>query len=234
MKGVFCIIILAMALYSCSSTSDNMDCTKSDIDTVKVSEVDTFILGNRLVHVERIDSAAFGSETNANIASTNSYSLNNGLVRKNGDSLVFLCEKRIAILVNDTSDSDRASRYDYIGYMPDIGKFLIHGAFYEWFSYLLIDRITADTTYVHSIPKVSPDKRTFVSGNADLLAELDFNGIEWHKNVNKPTLIGVRALSKWGPSEIKWVDNSTLLVEGFELDTSLIRERKVYLKLRIE
>lgn len=225
------ILLTTLIAISCNTDKQNDVTDQREL----ISELDTFKIGNKLIHVLKIDSNEFGQEQPAKIDSNDIFNINsNGLVRQNGDSLIFRSDQRTAILVNDTSNSERASRYNYIGYMPEIKQFLVHGAFYEWFSYLLIDRMTADTTYVSSIPIISPDKKTFVAGNVDLLAQMDFNGIEFYGNTNKPNKIGERSLNKWGPNKIKWLDNSTLLIEGFELDSSLIKERRIYLKLRIE
>lgn len=120
----------------------------------------------------------------------------------------------------------------YRGLLPDLNKYLIYATYYEWYNYVLIDRVSGDTTITAGLPIISPDKKTFICGNCDLVAGFTFNGIELYTNKNKPELVAIRELTKWGPTSIKWLDNSSLIVECNISDTTNANlERQDFLKL---
>jgi hypothetical protein len=210
----------------------------TDNNNIPKPEQDTFYLGNILVHLEKIQKTDFDKVSENPVDTANEALLlrrDSSLVSRSGDTLFFMTGRGKVTLLNIESEGDNYSNYLYKGYLKDMNQFLVYGAFYEWFNYQLIDRITGDTTALSGEPVLSPDKKRFISGNSDLMAGFTFNGIELYKSTHKPELIGARALGKWGPNIIKWLDNRTLVIECNVSDTTLENmERLDYFKLTLD
>ncbi len=165
------------------------------------------------------------------------------LVKRKGDTLFFTVSdnKKITLINvpeitispnNDTSINDvNYAQYSYLGFNKDIEAYLVYGSFYEWVNFLLIDKRTGDTTVTCQEPTISPNKEYFICGNSSLSYDENFNGLEFYKNSHKPILISSRYLEKWGPAEIKWLDNNSLLIKCDVLDSSGTNFQEQYLKL---
>jgi hypothetical protein len=141
----------------------------------------------------------------------------------------------MATLINSTEeeegDDEKYVTYQYRGYSKEVNQFVVYGAFYEWYDYLLIDGVTGDTTDLCGIPIVSPGKKQLISGNADLDAGYTFNGIELYDDSHPPNILASRELTKWGPKIIKWKDDNTLYIEASVLDST--GEKTDYFKLTL-
>ena len=228
---IVCYIFLVTILFSCNQ-SQNTD--KTAIEDTK-SELDTFYLGDKLVHVTKVEKSTFDKLPEFVLKSDESHYLlkDSSVVKRNIDTLFFeIADNKKVTLVNDNSDNDTYANYSYRGLLPDLNKYLIYATYYEWYNYVLIDRVSGDTTITAGLPIISPDKKTFICGNCDLVAGFTFNGIELYTNKNKPELVAIRELTKWGPTSIKWLDNSSLIVECNISDTTNANlERQDFLKL---
>lgn len=224
-------IFLVTILVGCNQ-SQNTD--KTTIEDTK-SELDTFYLGNKLVHVTKVEKSTFDKLPEFALKSNESEYLlkDSSTVKRTGDTLFFkISDNKKVTLINNNSDNDTYVNYSYGGLISDLNKYLIYATYYEWNNYLLIDPVSGDTTITAGLPIVSPDKKTFICGNCDLLAGFTFNGIELYSNINKPELLSARELTKWGPTNIKWLDNSSLIVECNISDTTNANlQRQEFLKL---
>lgn len=183
----------------------------------KVPGTDTFHLCNTVVHVDTISGAEFGDVAAVNAFNdTNElqYLLPDGaLVRRHVDTLAFSIDGGgTAFIINETSDTDNASKYLYKGYDKVLNKYVVQGFFYEWWCHLLIDKAKGDTTIVCGAPVTSPDGKYFICGNSDIEAGFTFNGLELYENTSPPKLVCARETPYWGPSQIKWHDNKTLFI----------------------
>lgn len=222
-------------IISCSEKKQD----KPEIEKGPVSETDTFYLGDKLVQVEKatkaefdkLDSIVFDTSEVQNLLADSSS------VKRKGDTLFFSISnnRKVTLVNNYADDDDTYVSYSYLGFMKDIDQFLVFGVYYEWYNYLLIDKQTGDTTITCGDPVVSPNKKYFICGNADLEARFTFNGFELYENTHKPKLVNSRELGKWGPEMIKWLDNETMLARCSISDTAaknLIRTD--YFKLKIK
>lgn len=160
------------------------------------------------------------------------------LVKRSGDTLTFKIAngKKVTLADNKNTDGDEYADYDYMGYLTDIKHFVVFGAFYEWYNYLLISEKTGDTILLRGEPVLSPDKKLLVSGNLDLVAGFTENGFELYSVENATLkLIGKKELSSWGPQELKWKNNTELWVERSVMDSvTAAHEYTDYARLLIE
>ena len=223
-------------LFSCSHSGSEKNTGKKD--SLR-SEIDTFYVGKKLFTVEPSSKEEFDKlpETLVDTAESHNLLKDSGHVKRTGDSLVFtLNGSGRVVLKNEITDDDSYVRYTYCGSIPEIGKWLVYGAYYEWYNYLLIDQSTGDTTEVIGEPLVSPDRKHFVCANSDLFAGFTYNGIELFENEQGRTkLIGSREIGAWGPDRIRWLDNSTMLVEQSRIDTTAQNMEAIrYIRLKMD
>lgn len=247
LKIVFAILI-GLIMISCNTLN------LKKASPVLVSELDTFYLGDKLIHVEKILKSDFDNlRTNGSIFNgTKLDSLrahylmkDSSIVKEVGDTLFLAVanNKKVALtnipLIavsadNDTSIEDYYERYWYQGFNEDIEKYVVYVLLYETSHFLLIDKKTGDKSTFYNEPMISPNKEYFICGASNLRDEHDedFNGLQLYKNASKIVLTASRQLKKWGPTEIKWLGNSSLLVKCDVLDSSQYNNvKEEYFKL---
>lgn len=230
MKRIISITLSLIVLFA--------SCKEPTTTDSKAAGNDTFHLCNTVVYIDTISEAEFGATTSVNtFYDTNEiqYLLpDTGRVRRHFDTLAFSIDNgRTVFMINDTSDSENASKYLYTGHDKVLNKYVVQGFFYEWWSHFLIDKSKGDTTIVCGAPVASPDGRYFICGNSDIDAGFTFNGLELYENTSPPKLVCAREIPYWGPSQIKWHDNKTLFIHADMLDTSGQRLRPRFLRLRL-
>ena len=137
------------------------------------------------------------------------------LISRSGDSLIIKTVNGGNVyLVTKQSDNDDLAIYDFIQDMPDINQWLVLGSYWESYGYLLIDKTSGETTHLYGMPVVSPDKKHIIAFNQDLQAGFTFNGLQLLEMQNgKPVLIGEKELYYWGPDNVSWKNDHTLLVQ---------------------
>jgi hypothetical protein len=233
----FFIFCLACLFAGCSQSPN----PEEQVRIGALPEIDTFYFGNRLVHVKKSDKNTFDKlpgfteNWNAHKEEKNKLKKDAKWVYRNSDTLFFnIAGNKKVTLVNSSNNlSDNTVVYHYVGVIPELNKYLIFAALWEGFNYVLIDKETGDTTITIGFPVASPDKKYFVCGNCDLIAGYTFNGIELYTNENKPKQLASRELKNWGINNIRWLDNSSLIVSASFFDTASVNyQRTEYLKLR--
>ena len=215
------------------------DAKQANRPAAPAAAVDTFWLCDKLVQIDSIKRSEFDEIRIApDLDSSEEIYLlrDSAFVKRHGDSLIFTAGGKEIVLINNHSDtSDATADHNYRGFNRDLGKYIVYSVYWEWYNYMLIDKGSGDTTVICGEPVLSPDKKFFICGNADLLAQFTFNGFELYENLPKPKLICQRELMKWGPQEIKWIAKNTLLVKATVADTTIQDlERPAYYKLSIK
>jgi hypothetical protein len=245
MKNIATIVTVIITLLFAGCKPDkkmqNQEITFTAPEKALISELDTFYLGNELVHVEKINKSDFeavASNTIIDTSEVKSLMLDSITVKRHGDTLVIKTNAKEVKLVNNNNDEDDTDlyiTYKYYGYIKDADKYLIHCWYYEGHDYKMIDRKTGSITDTWGVPLVSPNGKLFMTGNTDLVASYTYNGIQLFENTHKPKLIAQRELQTWGPDEIRWLDNKTLLVKASMAETATESEQHPeYYKLRLE
>jgi hypothetical protein len=223
----FFTLTFATALSSCTNTEKPNG--TSEVIPVKdslVSELDTFYIGKNLFTVTSATKEDFDKipePLRCDTSEKNNLFKDSAFVIRLGGTLILNCKDKETIVFknNPKEGYEEYADYTYLGKVPEINQYLILGSFHESFSYLLVNPLSGDTTFICGEPVFSPDKKYFICGNTDLIAAFVVNGFDLYEiNDKKIKLVGRRELNKWGPEKIKWVDNSSLLVERSVLDTT--------------
>ncbi|HXB39586.1 MAG TPA: hypothetical protein VNZ49_03535 [Bacteroidia bacterium] len=222
----FCLLLIASL--SCCTNAEKPKET-SDVSLKKdslVSELDTFYIGQKLFTVfpaSKEDFDKIPEPVRCDTSEKNNLFKDSAFVTRLGGTLILNCKDKETIVFknNPKEGYEEYADYTYLGKIPDINQYLILGSFHESFSYLLVNPLSGDTTFICGEPVFSPDKKYFICGNTDLIAAFVINGFDLYEiNGKKIKLVGRRELSKWGPEKIKWIDNSSLLIERSVLDTT--------------
>ncbi len=223
-RTILFTVLIGLIIIGCSEPASK------NSSKVLLSELDTFYIGNKLVNVEKVSKSDF-DKLAAAVFVLESDSLekihlraDSSFVKRNGDTLFLkISNGRINKFIN-THDSSNKSEPDesyehflYLGFRDDIGQCIVNFSGYEEYGYYLIDKKTGDETLMSTEPIVSPDKKCFINS----YSTENFNGLELYKNTHKPELVGTRELTQWQPLEIKWFNNSSLLVKASFPDTAM-------------
>jgi len=221
MKTITVLILLIVLLFiSCN----NIDPKENSV--ILISELDTFYLGDKLIYVKKATKSDFDKlptqilEYDYEKLDSNNLIKDSSVVKRKGDTLFFtISDNKIDTLIGgNRSDGDFYDKYFYLGYISDIGQYLAYFIGNEEECKMLIDSKTGDITIIDDEPVVSPNKKYFIS-RIELEIGGDYCGFDLYKNSHKPKLVGSRELKKWCPSEIKWYNDSTLLLKVSILDS---------------
>lgn len=202
-----------------------------------VNAKDTVTIGDRLFYFRDVAQSEFDAipalvpDTSeaANIATAA------GKVVRSGDSLIMqLGNGGQKVLVQNHHDGDDYAQFTFQGYMPEIQRWLVLNIGYEWFSYELISTHTGESISTIGIPRFSPDKKYFLTSNADLVAEFTTNGFELYQ-ITKDGAVAAQNYfpEKWGPVDIRWKDANTLYGEIKEVNEQM-EETTRYVKFTLQ
>lgn len=212
------------------------DITELTQDTIHIEEAplpgrvqpnsDTFSVGNKRFSVQPLQKASFEIQKTPAYDSTENSLLarDQAQVRRMGDSLIFtLSNGQTTALVNNTKDADdHYCIFFYAGYLKDIHQYLVSGSYYESNDYVLINADNGEITHVWGVPAVSPDHQHIVCASIDLIAGFNNNGFQlFSLHDNRLIPEGDVLFDKWGPGQMKWLDNKTIEAEYVMLDEDM-------------
>lgn len=229
--------VIILVLFRCSN-SDKIDKKINTNDSLKVSKLDTFYVGEILFKVESINAENFNKSNDNTMPFDTSETVNiqrdSNWVKRMGDTLKLLTDNGEISIVNTPPDNDGFSNYEYLYYDSRINKYVIAGSYWESYDYVLVDKLTGIKVTTIGLPSVSPNRKYIFTGNCDLVAGFTLNGIELYKSSTKEH-IGTKELSSWGPLNYKWINDSTIYAKVSISDTSSSTlERPGYLKLTMQ
>lgn len=138
------------------------------------------------------------------------------------------------VLSDVLQEGDPWVLHRYRGPVPALGAHLVERSFYEGGGYLLVYPGGAPV-FVAGPPLVSPDSTRFVTWQQDLVAEYDPNVIQvWRRTPAAARLELAIASEDWGPSEVRWLDATTVaFVQNFPAeDVERPAQRAARLMLR--
>jgi hypothetical protein len=192
--------------------------------------IDTIEIGSKRFFIYDMDTSPFDADPEVESDSAEFKLLTgndgNGHVKRKGNNLIITTDngKRVVLTDkdDDAEDGDSYAEYTYTGYLPDIKQYGIMATYYESMDFLLVNQLTGETIHTWGAPIISPDKKYFVCASYDLEAAFLENGLQLFSYANgKITPVGEIELEKWGPGQIKWQDNNTLIVEHITLDSTM-------------
>ena len=104
-------------------------------------------------------------------------------------------------------------------YFEDIDYILLFVQRYEGNSYMLINRKNGHKRYINGHPYFSPSKKSFVTGEVDLLSGYNINGLYYYeiKSDTIEEMFEIR-ISNWGPENIKWVTKNSISIKQTFVD----------------
>lgn len=202
-------------------------------------DADTVTIGGRLFSWSAIDKSEFDAipEMQPDTSEAVNISRAPGRVARSGDSLIFSLENGgQKVLLNNPEDNDNMALYTFLGFMPELQHWVVFNSGYEWSSYELINARNGEQISTLGIPQLSPDKKYFITANADLVAQFNTNGFELFEN-RKEGLVPIQHYmpETWGPIKIKWKNADTFYAEISEVNKQMeetIRHVKFSLSLK--
>lgn len=149
--------------------------------------------------------------------------ISNQLVQRSGSVLrLRLSNGRTVELIDvnldpKESNADQVAKYEFVEYVESIRHFLVLATYYEGFAYLLIDGATGKKHTIDAEPIFSPKNSRFVT--VSLCDAYCTRGIKvWaHAKAGIKEEVWLHPTDfapgeSWGTAEVRWVDESTLLV----------------------
>jgi len=206
--------------------------------TETIATSDSLVIGNKIYEMETISEKAYlAIQTDEEDTSEKrNIKLDANMVHRNGDTL-FLKKTDgtyVQLINNYAEDDDSFATYSYRYYLDDLSYFVVFAGFWEWYNYFIINQTTGKITCAIGHPIVSPDLKSIMTCNEDLLAGFTFNGFELYA-VEKDSLrlIETKELEAWGPANMKWIKNNEILVKQSIFDTTKANYiRTNYIKLK--
>lgn len=232
MKKYLPLFFVAGMMVACNGQDTN----DSASDTAHIEEApstgkvpvntDTFSVGKRSFTIYPLEHSSFDKLGTPDYDSAEFSLLNDDKahVKRAGDSLIFtLNNGKTSILANNTrEENDEYSIFFYAGYLPAIHQYLVFGSYYESSDYVLINADNGDITHVWGIPVISPDHKYLICPSLDLIAGFNNNGFQlFSYRDNKLIPEGDVQFDKWGPGQMKWLDNKTIEAEYVVLDNDM-------------
>lgn len=233
MKTYLSLFLAAGILLACNNdTTENSDVTK---DTAHIEEppatgkvlrnTDTFSVGNKHFTIEPLASSSFSKQPTPDYDSTEESLIAKDadrIQRKGANLYIKLNNGLVTQLTNNTLDDAQYANYFYAGYIPEIHQHLIFGGYYESSDYVLVNADNGTITHVWGIPVISPDHKYVICPSVDLVAAFNYNGFQLFSYTdNKLIPEGDVVFEKWGPGQMKWLDNKTIEAEYVELDKDM-------------
>lgn len=163
-------------------------------------------------------------------------------VKRVGDTLFLPIDNGnpVAMGNNNEDDGDAYVKFFYEGFMPEINCYCIRAGYYEGGDYVLLNRTTGTNIHVWGKPLMSPDKKQLICTSYDLEAGFIPNGYQLlGYNNGKLEVLGEATLDEWGPGQVQWLDNNTLVAEHVKPDLTgkggdMVNEIKQIVKIVIQ
>ncbi|MFL5762715.1 MAG: hypothetical protein ACJ77K_02160 [Bacteroidia bacterium] len=209
------LFILMLFLLSCSPEKKEQGSAAEMAVPIVDEEFDSIRINNVTYKLDPITAAEFFSvKAERGEISDQELIDDSANVKRDGNKITFHLENgKDTMIVNDSSEEDLAY-FSYEKDMKDIGYWLLFVSYYEGSSFLVISKADGAQTYMWGYPLVSPDKKHVLSASFDLEAAFCENGIQLF------TLSDVRLthnfdkeIPAWGPSDVRWKDNSSIYIE---------------------
>jgi hypothetical protein len=187
---------------------------------------DSIKIGNKTFLIYTITASPFDPEPAIEPDNEEGTLRNNRNVKRKGKELIIIADNGKKVLMTNKPDIDTDGEnytiYTYMEYFPGIKQHVINGTYYESMDFLLVSQETGKTITTWGPPVISPDNKYFICASLDLDADMFPNGLQLYSCKNGTiTAEGEIPLENWGPGQIKWLDNNTLIAEYITLDSTM-------------
>ncbi|SFD13256.1 hypothetical protein SAMN05518672_101635 [Chitinophaga sp. CF118] len=228
------IFLIAVFTVACihPKTANNTATDSSSVAMATKSAnipTDTIQMGNQTFLIYALDESPFDEAPAVESDSAELKLLNHldksGHVERIDDSLIITLDNGHQEVFESNihpEHDDSYTEYTYTGYLPDIKQYGIYGTYYESTDFLLINQATGETVHTWGAPIISPDKKYFICSSYDLGADVIANGFQLFSYLNGKIIpVGEINLENWGPGQVKWLDNKSLVVEAISMDAAM-------------
>jgi hypothetical protein len=200
-----------------------MGCTSNKkIDTKEIINGDTLTIAKVVFNLDSISEREFKNADRQKFKETDSEEIEDTTnVKRDSLKLTFhLRNGADSVLINDTTeDWSGYIYYSYIESCNNIDYWLLGIDYYEGSQFLLLDREKGDKIWIWGKPVFSPDNKHFITYSCDLEAGYDPNGLELFEIDNKKAIHKwSKLIGDWGPSEIRWKNDSIIYIEQMRID----------------
>ena len=135
---------------------------------------------------------------------------------------------------NTDRDGEDFAAYHFLQPLDTIGQWLLMGAYYEAWDYVLIDQEDGNENHLWGRPVLSPDRKYFLTGMVDLEAAFVPTGFQlWGFENNKPVLRWEKELTDWGSDNFIWTKNNTIIADQTYRDEASGELKTRIIKMKI-
>ena len=147
-----------------------------------------------------------------------------GRVQRRADRLLLtLTRGRTLTLTNNITDPDEEKHviYRFRGPLDNSDFWVLDVTQWESGFVLLINKHTGRRTRLWGRPVLAPDGTHLVTSNSDMEARYSPNGLQvWSLESGIPLLRWHRVVNTWGPEEVRWLNNKTLIIRQYYPDST--------------
>jgi hypothetical protein len=216
------IILIAFALF--------ISCNDQKIKVATNLHVDSLLIGDNLYYLDSISESDF--KRTKTIHQANEVDTN--LIKVYKDSILVRAISKNVVYKNDSTDGESMVSYEFKSIMPEPGYVHIKGLHWEWTTDRFINIKSGAETYFWDNPVLSPNKQNLIAFSCDLEAGFMPNGIQLYKiNADTITQVFEKEIDNWGPEEVKWESDTSLVIKRLRLDKDM-QPKYDYLRLNIK
>ena len=211
---LFLLLIPVLVFISCNSNKK--------VDNKENIKGDTLIIAKVVFNLDSISEKEFKTADKQGYKESATEVIEDTVnVRRDSLKLIFhLGNGADSVLINDTTEGwSNYIDYSYIESCKNIDYWLLGIGYYEGSQYLIVDRENGNNIWIWGMPVYSQDNKHFVTYSCDLEAGYDSNGFQLFeiKN-NKAIHKWSKIVNDWGPTEIRWKNDSTIYIEQMRID----------------
>jgi hypothetical protein len=132
------------------------------------------------------------------------------------DSIISIrCRSGLVTLTeHTTTDGEGYQDYKYAGTLKDNPTAVFSEGFNLGLDYVLVNAHSGKKNMLWALPQLSEDGKKIVSASYDLDAGFMHNGIQVYAvEVDSLRLLWQQEFEDWGPAQVKWVDNHTIIIK---------------------
>ncbi|WP_133274124.1 hypothetical protein [Hymenobacter radiodurans] len=147
-----------------------------------------------------------------------------GRAQRRADQLLLTLKNgRTLTLTNNITDPDEEKHviYRFRGPLDKSDFWVLDVTRWESGFVLLINQHTGRRTQLWGRPVLAPDGTHLVAFNSDMEAGYSPNGLEvWSLESGIPMLRWNRVVNTWGPEEVRWLNDKTLIIRQYYPDST--------------
>jgi hypothetical protein len=206
------LITLVLIVWSCSINNKSSQVVKSDTLMINNSVYQLYSIG--FDEFQAVETEKFNENESEIINDSSVHRLDKLNLRfklKNGQEIT---------LKSDTTDSNYVT-YRFVESLKNIDYWFIRVTYYEGGGFLLIDKQNGEKVEIYGKPYFSKNNNWFVTYSFDIEASYDSNGFQLFQIENgKVKLKWTKDINDWGPSIVKWLNDSSVLIEQSRINSN--------------